>query len=78
METDFYQDVNVPESATEDQIRDFIRNGGFDGSDMIQENDWGSGGWTWGTPEPLDEFDPKANDISESFLASLPEEDEFE
>ena len=74
METDCYLDVNVPESATTEQLRNFIRGGHIDGSDMVE--DWGSGDWTWGMPESNRDFDPKANDISESFLASLPEEDE--
>jgi len=78
METDCYLDVNVPESATTEQLRNFIRDEGIDGGDMVQHEGWGSGAWTWGMPELNCEFDPKADDISKSFLASLPEEDEFE
>jgi hypothetical protein len=78
MATDLYLDVNVPESATEEQIWKLIRSGFIDGGDMMQDESWGSGGWTWGMPELNCDFDPKADDISKSFLASLPEEDEFE
>ena len=77
MGTDLYEDVNVPESTTHEQIRDFIRNGHIDGSGMVEHgNDWSSGDWTWQETDMDREFDPKADDISKSFLASLPEENE--
>lgn len=76
METDCYLDVNVPKSATADQIREFIRNGGIDGGDMMQDDSLFGGGWTWQETDMDLYFNPKASDISKSFLASLPEEDE--
>jgi|TARA_B110000444_G_scaffold7262_1_gene6576 hypothetical protein len=77
MGTDVYLDVNVPESATDEQILHFIRDGNIDGSDMMQDDSLFSGDWTWQETDMDCEFNPKASDISKSFLASLPEEDEF-
>jgi len=80
METELYLAVNVPESADEDEIYDFIRNEGIEGGDMKQYEDWPSGWWTWA--EDIDmamTFDPQARDMSESFLAMMrPSEEEIE
>ena len=92
METELYLDVNVPESADEDEIYDFIRNEGSEGGDMkplelmetmvkqVQNEDWGGGWWTWAEDIDMDvDFDPQARDISESFLAMMrPSEEEIE
>ena len=77
MGTDCYLDVNVPESATDEQILHFIRDGNIDGSDMMQDESLFSGDWTWQETDMDRDFNPKADDVSKSFLASLPEEDEF-
>jgi hypothetical protein len=77
MGTDCYLEVNVPESATEDQVEDFIRDEGIDGGDMMQDESLFSGDWTWQETDMDRDFNPKADDVSKSFLASLPEEDEF-
>ena len=84
METELYLAVNVPESADEDEIYDFIRNEGSEGGDMkplelmetmvkqVQNEDWGGGWWTWAEDIDMDvDFDPQARDISESFLAMM-------
>lgn len=81
MRTHLYQDVNVPESTTHEQILDFILDGNIDGGDMLEHESWGIGGWTWQETDMDREFDPEADDMSKSLkatLASLPEEDEFE
>jgi hypothetical protein len=77
MGTELYLDVNVPESATADQVEEFIRDGNIDGGDMMQDESWGSSDWTWEETNMDRDFNPKANDVSKSFLALLPEEDEF-
>ena len=78
MESELYLDVNVPESADEDEIYDFIRNADIDGDDMKQ-NLW-SGGWEWREDFDMNvDFDPKAKDMSERFLAMMrPSEEEIE
>jgi hypothetical protein len=69
LETELYLDVNVPESATADQIEDFIRNEGIERGDMKQNESPGSGWWTWYEDFNMCvDFDPKAKDISEHFL----------
>ena len=44
---------------------------------MMQDESLFSGDWTWQETDMDRDFNPKANDVSKSFLASLPEEDEF-
>ena len=77
METELWLAVNVPESADEDEIYDFIRNADIDGDDM---QDCNNCVWEWGEYFNMDaDFDPQARDMSESFLAMMrPSEEEIE
>lgn len=68
MTTDLYLDINVPESTTEDEIYDFIKNDGIDGGCMLQHDGWGAGHWTWDHADFDCDFNPEVDDMSEHFL----------
>ena len=67
MHTDLYVDINVPESATDEDIWYKIRRDQMIDGGIMKQHDDPFGGWTWEEPNYDEEFNPNAVDYSEWF-----------
>ena len=66
METDLVTYINVPIEVTDDELWEYIRDGNICGSQLIEEEDFGSGDWRWQEPYEV-KFDEDAEDYSSEF-----------
>ena len=67
MHTDLHVDINVPQSATEEEIWEQIRREGMVDGGIMKQHEDPFGGWTWQEPDYDEEFDPSAPDYSQHF-----------
>lgn len=70
METELYLDINVPINIDDDEVYNFVLEGGISGEDMVANPDPLSGSWIWNEVMSVDKFDPTATDYSIEVLES--------
>lgn len=70
MEISLCEDINVPKHIDDDEIYNFLAEGGIDGDDMVVDHDPLNGEWTWKDVHSVNKFDPTATDYSTEILES--------
>ena len=70
METEMYLDINVPINIDDEEVNNFVLEGGINGEDMVADPDPFAGSWTWNDVDRVNKFDPTATDYSIEVLES--------